>query len=51
MLPKYPEKATEYLNEHFPEGNKKRGDAMVLVALAFMEGRECSEAENDYGSN
>jgi len=36
---RYPEKAMEYLNEHFPKGDKRRGEAMVLLGIAFLEGK------------
>ena len=29
----------EYLEEKFPKGDKRRGEAMVLLALARIEGR------------
>ena len=28
----------KYLNEKFPKGDKRRGEAMVLLALARIEG-------------
>lgn len=39
----------EYLEEKFPKGDKKRGFAMVLLALARMEGKPVPilDAEND----
>ena len=38
MKRKFPEKATKYLDEHFPKGDKRRGEALVVLALAFLEG-------------
>lgn len=29
----------EYLDEHFPKGDKRRGEAMVLLAMAIEQGR------------
>jgi hypothetical protein len=37
---RYPEKAIEYLDEKFPKGDKRRGEAMVLLAIAFQEGEQ-----------
>ncbi len=31
--------AVDYLNKHFPKGNKARGHAMVLLAIAQIGGR------------
>lgn len=31
-------KDEEYLDEKFPKGDKRRGEAMVLMALARIEG-------------
>lgn len=43
---KYPEKAIEYLDEKFPKGKTKfRGEAMCLLALAFLEGKEIGRKE------
>jgi hypothetical protein len=36
----YPVNADEYLELSFPKGDKKRGHAMVILAIAFMEGQE-----------
>ena len=41
----YPTKAMKYLNKHFPKGHKKRGDAMVLLAVASLEGKEIGREE------
>lgn len=35
-----PKEAYEYLDEYFPKGHKKRGDAMVLMAICLVYGRE-----------
>jgi len=35
----YP-KDEEYLDKEFPKGSKKRGNCMVLLALAREEGRQ-----------
>lgn len=40
MTEEYPEKIIECINKHFPEGDKRRGDALVLQAVAFLEGKE-----------
>lgn len=40
MIEEYPEKIIECIDEHFPKGDKRRGDALVLQAIAFIEGRE-----------
>jgi len=36
-------KDEEYLDEQFPKGDKRRGEAMVLLALARLVGKEESE--------
>jgi len=36
----------EYLDEHFPKGDKKRGVAMVLLSIARREGKY--EAVEEY---
>lgn len=36
----YPEKAIEYLDKQFPKGDKRRGEAMAILALAFQDGQE-----------
>lgn len=41
----YPKKATNYLDEKFPKGDKRRGEAMTLLALAFLEGKERKKKE------
>lgn len=38
MKNKYPEEAIELLDEYFPKGNKQRGQAMAILAVAFVEG-------------
>ena len=43
LPPDYPEKAIDYLDEKFPKGNKKRGEAMALLAVAYLEGKEKRE--------
>ena len=30
----------EYLDEYFPKGDKRRGEAMVLLALSRIEGKK-----------
>ena len=40
MKKKYPEKAIEYIDAHFPKGDKRRGEVLVVNAIAFMEGKE-----------
>ena len=40
MTEEYPEKIIECIDEHFPKGDKRRGDALVLQAVAFLEGKE-----------
>ena len=42
---KYPDKAIEYLNKCFPKGNKKRGEAMCLLAITLWEGKEMGKQE------
>ena len=42
-MSEFPEKATEYLDEYFPKGDKRRGDAIVLLCLAFLEGLKIGE--------
>jgi hypothetical protein len=39
------EKDIKYLDEHFPKGNKKRGEAMVLLSLARIEGKKNIEKQ------
>ena len=34
------DKAIDYLEEHWPKGNNQRGDAMVLMGISQMAGRE-----------
>lgn len=41
----YPEKIIEVMNQFFPKGDKRRGDALVLQALAFIEGKNHSKKE------
>lgn len=40
MTDEYPEKIIECIDKHFPKGDKRRGDALVLQAIAFIEGKE-----------
>lgn len=35
---KYPEEIIKCIDKFFPKGNKKRGEALVLQAVAFIEG-------------
>ncbi len=56
-------KDEEYLDEQFPKGDKRRGEAMVLLALARLEGinqgsvktakfiDECCDGIRDYSMN
>jgi hypothetical protein len=37
---KYPDQAIELLNQYFPKGDKKRGEAMVILSMAWLEGKE-----------
>jgi len=37
MNPKLDE---DYLEEHFPKGDKRRGEVMVLLALARIQGKQ-----------
>lgn len=30
----------EYLDKHFPKGDKRRGEAMVLLAFARIQGKK-----------
>lgn len=39
MKQKYPEEANKLLDEHFPKGDKRRGEALVILAMAFLEGQ------------
>jgi hypothetical protein len=41
----YPEKIIEVMEKYFPKGNKKRGEALVLQAVAYLEGKEHREKE------
>ena len=34
------QEAIDYLDEHWPKGHKERGEAMVLLAMAQIGGRE-----------
>lgn len=43
----YPEKIIECMEKHFPKGDKRRGDALVLQAIAFIEGKEMKLKEVD----
>ena len=51
MKEKYPEEAIELLEKTFPKGNKKRGEVMTIMALAFIEGKKISEAQRSYWEN
>ena len=35
----------ESLDEYFPEGDKRRGEALILVAEAFLLGKESANSE------
>lgn len=37
---KYPKEIIKTIDELFPKGDKRRGDALVLQAVAFIEGRK-----------
>jgi hypothetical protein len=37
---KYPEKAIEVIDKYFPKGDKRRGEALVLLAVAYNEGKD-----------
>lgn len=37
--------AEEYLDKHFPKGDKRRGEAMVLFALALQDITKLYEKE------
>lgn len=39
MKEHYPRESAELLNRLFPKGDKRRGDALVLMAQSFFEGR------------
>jgi len=41
----------EYLDEKFPKGNKFRGEAMVLLALARIEGKKDIRKLKEQGKN
>ena len=45
METKYPEKIIECIDKYFPNGDKRRGEALVLQAVAFLEGKEFKEKE------
>ena len=42
----YPDEAIGKLDELFPKGNKKRGEAMGIMILAFIEGKRIQNEEN-----
>ena len=39
------EQDIEYLDNQFPKGDKRRGEAMVLLALARIEGKKEEKGE------
>jgi len=41
----YPKKIIECIDKYFPKGNRKRGEALVLQAVAYIEGKEQREKE------
>jgi len=42
----YPEKIYEVMDKYFPKGkSKKRGDALVVQAISFIEGKEYRNQE------
>ena len=47
MKDKYPEKIIEAIDKLFPKGNKRRGDALVLQAVAYLEGKIKGTNDND----
>ena len=46
MTKEYPDDAIKKLDELFPKGNKKRGEAMAIMILAFIEGKRIQNEEN-----
>ena len=35
----YPNEAIKLVDKYFPKGHKQRGDALVILAIAFYEGQ------------
>ena len=35
---RYPDEAIKYLDKYFKKGDKRRGEAMALMAIAYFEG-------------
>jgi hypothetical protein len=36
----YPDEAIRILDQYFPKGDKRRGEVMVILAIAFLEGEK-----------
>jgi len=36
----YPNEAIKLLDKYFPKGHKQRGDVLVILAVAFLEGEK-----------
>jgi len=47
---KYPEKAVEVIDKYFPKGDKRRGEALVLLAVAYNEGKG-DEGKDEIGTS
>jgi len=47
MEKEYPIKIVECIDKLFPKGDKRRGDALVLQAIAFIEGKEFANEVKD----
>jgi len=39
----YPKEIIDCIDKLFPKGDKRRGDALVLQAVAYLEGKEFSK--------
>ena len=40
----YPEELINSLDEYFPKGDKRRGHALVIQAIAFIQGEKVERA-------
>jgi hypothetical protein len=47
MKQQYPEDAIESLNKYFPKGHKDRGKVMMILSIAFAEGRKAQKEKGD----
>jgi len=41
----YPNEAIKLVDKYFPKGHKQRGDALVILAIAFYEGQRIKKGK------